>query len=113
MSIIKTIKDKIKGIPGTRSPKWQTVRKKFIEANPECALCGSLEKVEIHHKKPFHLHPELELDVNNLIGLCESGKNGIICHRAFGHLGDYKSFNKNIDEDIAAWKQKINNRPKE
>ena len=105
------IKDIIKGIPGSRSPRWSTVRKKHLEANPVCAACGSTEKLEVHHIMPFHLDPELELEPTNLITLCESKKNGVTCHLLFGHLGNYKSFNKNAKEDAELWKDKISNRP--
>lgn len=111
MSILKAIKDTIKGIPGSRSSKWPTVRKNFLAKNPVCALCCGTDTLEVHHKMPFHLDPALELDENNLIVLCESKRNGVTCHLFFGHLGDYKSFNKNIDKDIKTWKMKIIKRP--
>jgi len=111
MSIIKAIKDKIQGIPGTRSSKWPTVRKHHLIANPTCAVCGGTEVLEVHHIEPFHLNPELELDPTNLITLCESKKNGVTCHLFFGHCGNYKSFNKNVEEDAKAWKEKLDNRP--
>ena len=94
-----------------RSSKWPRVRKEHIEKYPACALCGSKELVEVHHKKPFHLFPELELDPKNLITLCESGKNGIVCHRAIGHLGNYRSYNAEVEKDTTIWKEKIINRP--
>jgi 5-methylcytosine-specific restriction endonuclease McrA len=111
MSILKAIKDKIQGIPGTRSSKWPTVRKHHLIANPTCAVCGGTEVLEVHHIKPFNLHPELELDPSNLITLCESKKAGVTCHLFFGHCGDYKSFNKSVREDAKVWKEKIENRP--
>ena len=112
MSILKAIKDTIQGIPGSRSPKWQTVRKKFLAKNPTCALCDGKDVLEVHHIKPFHLHPELELDEKNLIVLCESKKNGISCHLAFGHLGKYESYNETVKEDVIIWNNKLKNRPK-
>ena len=107
MSTIKKVSDLIKGIPGTRSPKWAAVRKDFLKQNPVCALCGGTATLEVHHKKPFHLHPELELEPSNLITLCESKKNGVTCHLFFGHLGDYQSFNKNVDKDVKTWNKKL------
>jgi len=89
----------------------EEMTKDFLERHPTCALCEGNKTLEIHHKKPFHLHPELELDPNNLITLCESGKNGIVCHRAFGHLGSYQSINNSVIVDAAWWKDKIVNRP--
>ena len=50
-----------------RSAGWAKVEKDFLAKNPICAICSTNKKLNVHHKKPFHLHPELELDVNNLI----------------------------------------------
>ena len=95
--IIQNIKDKIK-YGKTRSPEWSSVRKKHIGLNPTCAVCGSTKKVEVHHKKPFHLHPELELDPDNLISLCEGKEfSSVICHLTFGHLGNYQDVNPDIE----------------
>ncbi len=68
--------------------------------------------MEAHHKLPFHLHPELELEDSNLIPLCEEKEDGINCHLAFGHLGNFKSFNKDVEADAGTWNEKIKNRPK-
>ena len=78
-----------------RSGKWPALRRKFLELHPACAACGSTEDVEPHHIRPFHLHPELELDADNLVGLCE--KHG--CHLAFGHNYDWHAFNPHVLED--------------
>ena len=90
-----------------RSSKWASVRKDFLNANPVCAVCGKNEKLEVHHKMPFHLNPALELDSNNLIVLCESKHNGINCHLAFGHLGNFKSLNPDVVIDTSLWNDKI------
>lgn len=112
--IIKHLKDLAQGKAQKgqlRSTKWASIRKKFLESNGKCAVCGGIKKLEVHHKKPFNQNPELELDVDNLITLCESKKNGVTCHLLFGHLGNYKSINKNIDQDVKEWNNKIRNRP--
>lgn len=114
MRVLKNIKDVYQGKAGVgnlRSTKWTQVRKKFLKSNPNCAVCGSVKKLEVHHKKPFHQHPGLELSESNLITLCESKKNGVTCHLLFGHLGNYKSINTHVDEDVKMWNDKINNRP--
>lgn len=80
-----------------RSGQWRTVEKHFLETNPVCALCGSKTRLNVHHKKPFHVFPEFELDLNNLITLCMSRKE---CHLIVGHLNSFKKYNPNIDEDI-------------
>lgn len=103
--MLENIVDKIK-YGKTRSPGWAKVRKAHIESHPACEACGSLKKVEVHHKKPFHLAPELELEPSNLISLCESKEfSSIICHLTFGHLGNYQDENPMIDETVTIMKK--------
>lgn len=94
-----------------RSDKWPTARKDYLKDHPNCAVCGGDKKLEVHHKRPFHIHPELELDPNNFITLCENDKNGVNCHLLVGHLGNFKSVNLSVETDAAEWKKKIINRP--
>jgi hypothetical protein len=107
--MLKKLTDYVTGkapLGAKRSPKWPKVRKDFLEKNPTCAACGGTEKIEIHHLKPFHLHPELELEPSNLITLCE-GKKGLNCHLVFGHLCDYKQINPDCRSDALMWKMKL------
>ena len=111
--MIKHIKDIIQGkakIRDSRSSKWATIRKKHLKNQPKCAVCAGSKTLEVHHIKPFNEHPELELDPNNLITLCESKNNGVTCHLLFGHLGNYKTINPNVLEDVAIWFKKITER---
>lgn len=115
MKTVQAIKDKMqgKGAPGkARSSHWPIVRKAFLARNPTCAVCGGTAKLEAHHIRPFHLDSSLELNEANLIALCENKKDGINCHLAFGHLGNFKSFNVNVVADAAEWNEKITSRPK-
>ena len=80
-----------------RSPKWPHVEKLHLKLEPACACCGSTKKLNVHHKKPFHLFPESELDLNNLITLCMDKE----CHIKVGHGGDFKDYNPNVAEDAA------------
>lgn len=82
-----------------RSGRWPTVRAKHLENNPFCAACGRNQKLTVHHLKPFHLHPDLELDPANLLTLCES--DVVNCHFFIGHLLDWKSFNSKAVEHAA------------
>jgi 5-methylcytosine-specific restriction protein A len=82
-----------------RSNKWPAARKAHLAAHPTCALCGGDKKLEVHHIKPFHLHPELELDPSNFITLCESTKHGVNCHLFFGHLGNFKQVNEDVPQN--------------
>jgi 5-methylcytosine-specific restriction protein A len=108
--IIKRVKDVIEGkasIRSKRSPKWPEVRKKHLLLHPTCEVCGGNKQLEVHHKQPFHTNPELELDPNNLITLCEANKGGCCHHLHFGHLGNYKNINPNVEEDVKIWSEKL------
>ncbi len=59
-----------------------------------------------HHVKPFHLFPNLELDHENLVTLCESKKYGVNCHLWFGHLGNFKLYNPDGISDAVMWRAK-------
>ena len=101
---------KLGGVP--RSPLWRMFRQKqIILRGGKCELCGGTELLELHHIEPFHKNPVRELDPTNVMILCESGKNGIVCHRGFGHLGNYQSININVEADVREWRLKIQNRP--
>jgi hypothetical protein len=91
-----------------RSSSWPKVRAKFLKSNPSCAVCGSTKKLEVHHITPFHIDPSLELEESNLITLCES-KKAVNCHLFFGHLCDYKSYNKSVKDDAFEWHLKLQN----
>ena len=92
-----------------RSSEWPKVVKAYRDKNPNCAVCGKgsslLNPINIHHVRPFHIHPELELDPMNLITLCR------VDHLIFGHLKNFKSYSVDVREDAQAWNTKINHRP--
>jgi hypothetical protein len=79
-----------------RSPEWNVVRDTFVATHEACEACGCMEKLQVHHVKPFHLHPELELDESNLISLC-MGPNE--CHLFIGHGDSFRCYNPNVRED--------------
>jgi hypothetical protein len=90
-----------------RSKDWSNVRKQFLEKHGSCAVCGSKTNLEVHHKQPFHLAPELELEESNLITLCERKKYGINCHLLIGHIGNYKKANSEVEIDAETWNKKL------
>ena len=106
-AITDTIQGKAPSFKVKRSNQWPAVRKKFLETHKKCAICEGTKKLEVHHIKPFHLHPELELDPANLIVLCEDWSYGINCHLLVGHLGNYKNVNDTVLEDSRTWTKKI------
>jgi 5-methylcytosine-specific restriction enzyme A len=90
-----------------RSSLWPQVRENHLKKNPTCALCGGTKQLEVHHIKSFSDYPELELDENNLITLCESKSFGVSCHIFVGHCGNYRKINPTVVEDAAYWLKKI------
>jgi len=108
--LIRNLKDSLQGkakIGNLRSKKWPTVRKNHLKNNPVCAACGGSKKLEVHHIIPFQENPNLELDQNNLITLCESKSFGVVCHLHYGHLGDYKRVNPDVVQDSCIWRKKL------
>ena len=89
-----------------RSPEWINVRKEHLRNHGTCAACGRDKKLEVHHIKPVHLFSELELDPSNLVTLCADP-----CHLIFGHLMNFKSYNKTVSEDSSVYLDKVKNRP--
>lgn len=78
-----------------RSGQWPSVRNAHLSLFPTCAACGQTKRPQVHHIKPVHLFPELELDPFNLITLgegCTSGNH----HFLFGHLGDWRAWNPKV-----------------
>jgi len=115
MSILTTFGDLLRGKTDlsfpARSSQWPSVRATYLKDHNKCAVCNGTKNLEVHHKQPFHVHPELELDPTNFITLCEAGTNGINCHLLVGHLGNFKSVNLNVANDAAEWNTKITGRP--
>ena len=92
-----------------RSPKWRKVRDTFFESHPSCAFkgCDCKGPFNVHHKKPFHLFPEHELDPNNLVTVCAGGtgpdgRESPNHHLWVAHQGDFKDFNPHVARDLAA-----------
>lgn len=104
--LIDTIQGK-HPLTSMRSSHWAKVREEHLKNHPCCALCGGVEKLQVHHIHPFHIHPEMELDPTNLITLCESEKHGINCHLFFGHLGNFKNVNESVIDDVKIWNEKL------
>lgn len=108
-----------------RSGEWGRIQDEHLLREPACRACGYKgKKVQVHHIKPFHLHPDLELEPDNLITLCQA--RGKYHHMLLGHLNYWSSYNADIEEDIKLfygmsskqikanieWKKKVALRPK-
>jgi predicted HNH restriction endonuclease len=109
--MITAIKDSLQGktpsLTHKRSSQWPKIRKNFLLKNSKCAVCNGTKKLEVHHIKPFHQAPELELDENNLITLCEDWSYGLNCHLLVGHLGNYRNINPSVQTDAKTWQAKL------
>lgn len=76
-----------------RDPRWRALRQAWVREHPACVVCGSKRLLEVHHKKPFHLFPHLELERSNLMTLCQ-GSRGANCHFLVGHGCDWSRYVK-------------------
>jgi hypothetical protein len=93
-----------------RSPHWPAVERTVLHLHPYCACCGAAKAdkgLQVHHHLPFHYcialgRPDLEIDPRNLIVLCETEHNDPEPnhHLLLGHLGNFKSDNVHVDQDI-------------
>jgi hypothetical protein len=88
-----------------RSPHWASVRGHHLENNPACVACGRTERLQVHHIRPFHVFPELELDPANLMTLCEMFVNdgddtNDNHHLHLGHGGDFRNTNEKVLDDV-------------
>ena len=94
---------------GPRASEWVYVRNEFVRRHPRCEACGSGYQLNVHHIKPFHIYPELELDEGNLITLCREH------HFRIGHDPDGKGpakpnwleSNPNVRSDAANVRSKV------
>lgn len=92
-----------------RSNGWPAVEKEHLRREPTCAACGGTAHLAVHHVKPFHLFPHLELEDANLITLCEAPLR--LCHFRKGHFFNWASYNVNVRADAAAERREIEARP--
>lgn len=105
MNTTETRKDKLYLSQFTRSQEWPKIRRAYLRNFDACAVCGATKQLTAHHILPFHLYPELELDMKNLIALCPPH------HLFVGHLQDFKSFNIDAVTDATLWRARIRGRP--
>lgn len=82
-----------------RSPHWPAIRRAHLAREPSCQACGGVDQLEVHHIRPFHLHPDLELDQANLITLCEHPAHN--CHFHVGHFFNWHAWNPRVRSDAA------------
>lgn len=91
-----------------RSPRWPSVRAAYLAEHPTCAACGGPADT-VHHVVPVHKDRSRELDIGNLVALCD--RHG--CHFAFGHCYDWRAYNPHVREDAAEWLAKARRHKRE
>ena len=75
-------------------------KKLYLINHLECALCGTIKKLEVHHIIPVHIDLNMACNPINFVTLCDNLFNDG-CHNRFGHFGNFKTcYNKQIRELI-------------
>lgn len=87
-----------------RSPKWPALERQVVKEEGECRVCGTKRDLQVHHVRPYHLFPALELVRSNLMTLCRRD------HFFVGHLADWKAWNPDVRADAVAWAGKLRHR---
>jgi len=65
--------------------KWLELKSKVLYEKKKCEGCGSNNYLHVHHILPRSSNPELAMDIENLMVLCED------CHKEI-HKGDKYNF---------------------
>lgn len=68
--------------------------KEILEEEKCCQFCLSTKSLEVHHKKPISIAPDLAAVKANLITLCKR------CHFSVGHFNNYHDHNPQIDQIV-------------
>lgn len=79
-----------------RSTKWPYWRRKHLKTENSCQWCGAIGFLQVHHIVPVHVDSSKELELSNLITLCETPNHN--CHRRVGHLGAWIRWNPKVRE---------------
>lgn len=80
-----------------RGWKWSRFEKSWLKEHASCAACGSTSFLEVHHKLPFAMRPDLEFEPSNVVTLC---MNTHRCHLKIGHGGSWRFYNPVVDADL-------------
>lgn len=88
-----------RGAPLRMGPRdsyaYRKAMQSYRDSHPDCEFCkrpGTRGSIEVHHKLPVSVAPELAADTANMVSLCKK------CHLAVGHLHDFRDYNRNIVE---------------
>ena len=92
-------------LEASRNPAFRKQAKAFLVTHPHCLACGGTTDLEVHHKFPYHLFPELEMDESHWRVLCMH--RGRLCHFIFGHCYNWSAWNPYIDKDVEFWRGQV------
>jgi len=101
--LIERLFDRIQGKApkgAKRHPDWSKFRKAYISEFPNCFICKR-KADQLHHLIPFHLAPDMELDIENVMQMCRR------CHLFVGHLNNFRSINPTCESDAREWRFRI------
>ena len=56
------------------TPEWRAVRARVVQRDGACRMCGSTERLSVHHLTPAADDMAAALDMDNLVTLCR------VCH---------------------------------
>lgn len=90
-----------------RHSRWGEVARSHLLRQPRCMVCGNAKNLQVHHIRPFHLFPELELDPGNLLTLCVAGPGHMNCHLVVGHRGVWARWNDQVEKDAATFRSML------
>ena len=81
--------------------KTHKAMQKYRADNTQCAWCGRSNKLDVHHKIPVSVAPELAGEYSNMMMLCRKPQ----CHLQIGHNGNYaRRYVENADAVCALGK---------
>jgi hypothetical protein len=66
----------------------------YLAEHPRCEWCGGTYKLQVHHRWPVSVRPDLASDPGNMLTLC----GGDRCHFVLGHKCDWRTFNARLAE---------------
>lgn len=55
---------------------YRVFRRQVLKHSPYCSFCGSTERLEMDHIKPYSVYPELRMEISNVRVLCHE------CHKS-------------------------------
>lgn len=99
-----------RSVPARRAKGWPKARERYLQLHPLCALCGGDNCLAVHHRKPFHRFPALELEPTNLLTLCQDGPGGLNCHLIVGHGGNWQDWIEDAEDAASRIKTMLEGR---